>query len=277
MPTSHEEKVIEGFGDEWSRWTYIDFDREELLKIWHAYFHIVPSEIINPDANCFDMGSGTGRWATCIAPLVKSLVCLEPSKKAFDVSKINCHKFENTAVLQESVFENSLPDNYFDFGYSLGVLHHISDTQRGIEACARKLKPGGYFLIYLYYNMDNRPYWFKFIWKITDTLRRGISKLPAGSKHLICDIIAFLIYWPVSRLSGLLSRFMNLRNAPLVDYANKPLYVLRTDSLDRFGTSLEQRFSLNEIRGMLEKAGLEPVKHSPNAPYWVVLSRKISP
>lgn len=277
MANNDEQKVIEGFGDEWSRWNYIDFDREELLKIWKAYFRIVPPEVLNRNAVCFDMGSGTGRWASYVAPLVKSLVCLEPSKKAFEISKINCQEFENTSILQESVLENSLPDDHFDFGYSLGVLHHISDTQKGIEACAQKLKPGGFFLVYLYYNMDNRPYWFKLIWQATDIIRRGISKLPSPARHLICDIIAFIIYLPVSRLSGLASRYLGSENAPLVEYSDKSLYVLRTDALDRFGTSLERRFSLTEIKQILTKAGLEPVAHSAESPYWVVLSRKISP
>ena len=43
-----------------------------------------------------------------------------------------------------------------DFGYSLGVLHHIPDTCAGIKACARLLKRGGPFLVYLYYAFDNR-------------------------------------------------------------------------------------------------------------------------
>ena len=47
-------------------------------------------------------------------------------------------------------------DNYFDFGFSLGVLHHIPDTARAMQACVEKIKPGGHFLVYLYYKLDNR-------------------------------------------------------------------------------------------------------------------------
>ena len=48
-----------------------------------------------------------------------------------------------------------------DFGYSLGVLHHVPDTLAGIKACAKALKPGAPFLVYLYYAFDNRPAWFR--------------------------------------------------------------------------------------------------------------------
>ena len=42
-----------------------------------------------------------------------------------------------------------LPDGALDFGYSLGVLHHIPDTQSALRACVRKLKAGAPFLLYL--------------------------------------------------------------------------------------------------------------------------------
>ncbi|MCY7329778.1 MAG: class I SAM-dependent methyltransferase, partial [Saprospiraceae bacterium] len=66
----------------------------------------------------------------------------------------------------------SLPDGAMDFGYSLGVLHHIPDTRAALAACVRKLKPGAPFLLYLYYAFDNRPWWFKALWRLSDVVRR---------------------------------------------------------------------------------------------------------
>jgi 2-polyprenyl-3-methyl-5-hydroxy-6-metoxy-1,4-benzoquinol methylase len=43
-----------------------------------------------------------------------------------------------------------------DFGYSLGVLHHIPDAQKALSDCVKKLKLGAPFLVYLYYSFDNR-------------------------------------------------------------------------------------------------------------------------
>ena len=47
-----------------------------------------------------------------------------------------------------------------------------------------------------------------------------------------------------------------------------------TDSLDRFGTKLEKRFTKKEIEQMLLKAGFVDVKFSETAPYWVALAWK---
>ena len=50
---------------------------------------------------------------------------------------------------------------------------------------------------------------------------------------------------------------------------------MRTDSRDRFGTPLEQRFSRQEIQVMMEAAGLGEVRFSERAPYWCAVGIKI--
>ena len=95
------------------------------------------------------------------------------------------------------------PEASQDFGYSLGVLHHIPDTQAAMTACARLLKPGAPFLVYLYYRFDNRPAWFRWVWRTSEIMRAGVSGLPARLKSLVTDVIALTIYWPLARLSWL--------------------------------------------------------------------------
>lgn len=48
-----------------------------------------------------------------------------------------------------------------DFAFSLGVLHHVPDTQQAICSIAEKLKPSAPLLIDLYYALDNRPSWHR--------------------------------------------------------------------------------------------------------------------
>lgn len=50
--------------------------------------------------------------------------------------------------------------------------------------------------------------------------------------------------------------------------------MMRTDSLDRFGTRLESRFSKREIRQMLEEAGLDKIKFRDGTPYWCAVGVK---
>ena len=60
----------------------------------------------------------------------------------------------------------------------------------------------------------------------------------------------------------------NVKNFPLSAYRHNSFYTMRTDSLDRFGTKLERRFSKVEIIKMMQIAGLEDIKFSNQTPYW---------
>jgi ubiquinone/menaquinone biosynthesis C-methylase UbiE len=156
-----------------------------------------------------------------------------------------------------------LPDGSADFGYSLGVLHHVPDTEQGIRECARKLKPGAPLLIYLYYAFDNRPAWFQIVWRLTDLLRRFISTLPYAMRSSICDLIAALVYWPSARFAKLLERAgVDVAHFPLSAYRNRTFYSMRNDALDRFGTRIEKRFTRQQIRSMMETAGFERIEFS---------------
>ena len=51
---------------------------------------------------------------------------------------------------------------------------------------------------------------------------------------------------------------------------------MRTDSLDRFGTSFEKRFSKREIEEMMLKSGLTKIEFSKNEPFWTAVGIKKS-
>lgn len=130
-------------------------------------------------------------------------------------------------------------------------------------------------MLYLYYRFDNKPFWFKAIWKLSDIVRKFISAMPFIVKLTMSQLIALLIYWPLSRLSFLLEKLgKDVNNIPLSDYRNKPLYFLRTDALDRFGTKIEKRFTKIEIECMLNCAGFTNIHFSTSTPYWVVVATK---
>ena len=50
---------------------------------------------------------------------------------------------------------------------------------------------------------------------------------------------------------------------------------MRTDSLDRFGTKLEKRYSKLEIEKMLKANGFKNIIFSKKMPFWVATCRKI--
>ena len=273
--TNKNQKVIDDFGKEWKTYNQNNLNKEELSVLFNNYFGIFPFEKIGKNSIGFDMGCGSGRWAKLIAPKVKTLNCIEPSKIAIGEAKQNLIKFTNCKFQNNDVTDNILPSGSQDFGYCLGVLHHIPNTSLGLKSCVEKLKKGAPFLLYLYYKFDNRPFWFQLIWKISNLIRIITSMLPFVIKLYISKIIAFLIYLPFAKASFILSNFgFNVDHLPLSSYRNASFYTMKTDSLDRFGTRLEHRFTKEEITLMMKEAGLINIKFSDKTPYWVAVGEK---
>jgi SAM-dependent methyltransferase len=275
-----DQGVIDSFGHEWATFDYGETETTEALNAqFKAYCAPINLSQFNPKISvAADFGAGSGRWASRLIPFFSLVYALEPSDGA---SKVLNNKFVDEAkikVLQETVGANSIPLASLDLAMSLGVLHHIPDTSLAIKDVSLKIKPGGMFLCYLYYNLENKPTLYKLIFKGVDVVRKIISGLPQKIKHFVTSAIAALVYWPLARFSKVLNRFgINTSNIPLHHYADMPFVMLANDALDRFGTSLEQRFSKAEITEMLRLADFDisTLKFSDLEPFWTFSVKKL--
>ena len=274
MKQNLDPATIKSFGDEWSRFDQSAIEGAEAETMFNEYFAVFPWTVISKDAIGFDMGCGSGRWARLMASKVGHLHCIDPSG-ALEVAKRMLSDRDNVSFHQASVDDGVLPIGSQDFGYSLGVLHHIPDTGAALQSCVTMLKPGAPFLVYLYYAFDNRPATFRFAWHCSDFLRRGIRRLPPRLKHGVTDLIACIVYWPLAKLALLGDRLgLNVSNVPLSYYRHHSFYTMRTDSRDRFGTPLEQRFNRAQVESMMLAAGLRDIRFSERAPYWCAVGIK---
>lgn len=274
MSRNIDRSVVDGFGDEWSRFDQSALSQEDWRQLSEGYFELMPWADLPAAATGFDLGCGSGRWAKYVAPRVGLLHCIDASDAALGVSRRILSGFSNVEFHHASVDAIPLPDGSQDFGYSLGVLHHVPDTLAGMRQAVAKLKPGAPFLVYLYYALDNRPGWFRAIWRATDLFRRVVSRLPHPARYAVSQVIAAVVYYPCARLSSLLERMgFNVEGLPLAAYRTRRFYVMRTDALDRFGTRLEQRFTKEQIRSMMLASGLDQIAFSDTV-FWCAVGRK---
>jgi SAM-dependent methyltransferase len=269
-----DEKTIRSFSAEWTK--FAEFTEEEISQAGNEYFDVVTSEVLNKNCYVLDLGCGSGRWSRYIADRVGFIEAIDPGDSVFAAARLLADK-KNVRVSQASSDEIPFADNSFDFVMSLGVLHHIPDTRKALHDLVSKLRPGGYALLYFYYNFENRSALYRFLFQISNVFRLGISRLPAGLKKIVCDLIAFGVYLPLVLFARIVkasggSKFY--RKLPLSYYIGKSFHIMRNDALDRFGTPLEKRFSKDEIVAMCTSAGLEAVAFSENTPYWHLTARK---
>lgn len=269
--------VAAGFGREWSSFSQgeQELSASERQKLFDDYFHIFPWDHLPDGAVGIDVGCGSGRWSMMVAPRVGSLHLLDASAEALEVAKRNLVGVENVSFHHASVGDIPIENASLDFAFSLGVLHHVPDTTSAIRSVASKLKSGAPFLIYLYYSLDNRPWWFRLIWQVSNAGRLVISRLPTAFRMLASQIIAVTVYWPFARFAAVVQRIgLPTSLIPLEAYKNLSFYTMRTDAYDRFCTALEKRFSKAEIATMLTDAGFERVSFSETVPYWCAVGYK---
>ena len=270
-----DSNTVNSFGDEWKRFNQEKLIGDELNNLFDAYFKICPWRTLPKNAEGFDMGCGSGRWAKLVAPKIGKLNCIDPSSAALEIAKNRLANFSNIIFLNFGVSDVPLNPNSQDFGYSLGVLHHVPNTAAALSDCVKILKPGAPFLIYLYYRFDNRPKWYASIWLASDYIRRIISNLPPWTKSILTNIIATIVYFPLARLSLLAEKLgIDTKNWILSSYRRTSFYTMRTDSRDRFGTPLEKRFTRSEIMKMMQTAGLENIHFSNRSPFWCAVGTK---
>jgi len=275
VQNNRDDATILGFGAEWSAFDQSALTGDEYQRIFDGYFRIFPFDSIPANAEGFDLGCGSGRWALGVAGRVGRLHCIDASQLAIEVARKNLSGLMNVDLHVASVDTIPLEDGSQDFGYSLGVLHHVPDTESALRACIRKLKMGAPFLVYLYYDFDNRPKWFRLLWTLTEGPRWLIARMPFLLRRILTDVVALTIYWPLARLAALIQRLgYDVSNMPLSAYRDRSFYSMRTDALDRFGTRLEQRFTRANIKQMMETAGLRDVVFSDLEPFWVAVGRR---
>ena len=268
--------VIDDFGKEWTRFSQ-DGREQELFETFKRYFSIYPLDRLTTESVVADFGCGSGRWAKFVAPCVKTLYLVEPSRSALDIACINLKNYTNVIPLCSTINDCTIEDGALDFAYCLGVLHHIPDTESAFAKIASKIRRGGYLLVYMYYNFENRPLWFRYLFRAVDMLRKIISRMPFRLKALVADVVAALVYVPVVAIGSFLNRAGTLPQAfPLRVYIGKSFYTMRTDALDRFGTRIEKRYSRQDIKLLYAKNGfdLSTLVVSDTPPYWCAVCRR---
>lgn len=260
------EQTAESFGYEWEKFKDIQPDYQ---KIGRDYFDLIDRVDVN-DKLILDCGCGIGRWAKFLVNNFKPrwLYCIDLSRAAFTAAR-HLKNSKNASVFQGDIYKMPFKDEYFDFIYSLGVLHHLPDVDKAFSILSKKLKKGGKFLVYLYYALDNKPFYFKLFLKPIILLRYITVRLPKNILYIFSKIFAIVIYLPLIYLGKLLKK-----DLPLGYYKDKGLQVIFNDCFDRLSAPLEKRFTRSQILMLFEKHGFRKIKISESMPYWKAIGVK---
>ena len=208
-----------------------------------------------------DAGCGMGRHARQIAPHAERVVAVDFSR-AIDQTSANTAALGNVDCVQADILALPLANASFDFVYSLGVLHHLAETESAIAALVQKLKPGGRLRVYLYWK---RHGWQGRLLSLVTFARRVSVRLPFPILRACCAVLSAALYVLVVVPYRVLSSIGVRRHEqwPLFVYTKYPFRVLYNDQFDRFSAPIEKRYDRNEVASLLEAAGLRDVRVQP--------------
>ena len=111
------------------------------------------------DIRILDAGCGTGSGTDYLINLnpEAEVVAIDLSEKALEVAEERCNrsgviaKHDKPVEFKQMKLEEATQlDGEFDFINCVGVLHHLPEPELGIQAIAKKLKPGGILHIFVY-------------------------------------------------------------------------------------------------------------------------------
>lgn len=101
-----------------------------------------------------DAGCGTGVGTEYLVHLNPhaEVIGIDLSEGALDVARERCRRSgANRVEFQPlSIYDAAQLPGEFELINCVGVLHHMADPQRGIQALAQKLAPGGFLHIFVY-------------------------------------------------------------------------------------------------------------------------------
>lgn len=185
------------FGWEWQHFTQEDERYGEQMLGW---IDPVKAEFFK-DKVVLDGGCGKGRHTLLAAHWgARDVIGVDLSDAVESAFAATRHA-ENMHVVQADLCRLPLKP-VFDYAYTIGVIHHLTDPSVGFRSLASKIKPGGHFSVWVYGAENNRwitslvnPLRTRFTSRMNRRALLHLSKVPTALLYAATK----LIYGPLNR------------------------------------------------------------------------------
>lgn len=266
-PKAFAEDIQYTFGEEWTTYSHI---LPEHKKEFDGYFDLVDRKSL-ANARVCDIGCGMGRWSYFAKDFCKEIVLVDFSNAIFMARK-NLDLASNALFFKCDLKRLPFRNDFADFLFCLGVLHHLPTSCLNEVRALKRYAPR--LLIFLYYALDNRPWYFRALLKLVTAIRLLVSRVRGRFFRKVFSWSGtWLVYMPLVNLGALFQIAGLGRFIPLYDYYHdKSLHRIEQDVYDRFFTRIEQRVTRQEILDL--KDTYKRITVSENFPYWHFLCER---
>ncbi|MBT6716889.1 MAG: class I SAM-dependent methyltransferase [Nitrospina sp.] len=259
--TDFAEDIQFTFGAEWL--TYPDIMPEHKDE-FALYFDLINIPDLK-DMRVCDLGCGIGRWSHFLKDKCRELILLDFSEAIF-VARKNLRDSENAIFFMGDIKRLPFRKSFADFLFCIGVLHHLPVNALEEVKVLKKYAPT--ILIYLYYALDNRPFYFRLLLNIITSIRKVVSRIKAPSfRNSFSTFTAWTVYVPLVYLGKIFKPFGLSRFVPIHEaHDGQRVQRIKQDVYDRFFTRIEQRFTKKQILELNKE--FDRITISDHPPYW---------
>lgn len=257
--TEIEVDTAAGFGYQWNKYSDLtDRYRKQFLD-WLAP---VDADFFKGKA-VLEGGCGKGRHSILAGEFGARDVVSMDLGVAVEAAFANTRHLSNVHIIQADL--NRPPVRpAFDYAFSVGVLHHIPEPERGFRALVSKVKPGGHMSAWVYGREGNG--WI--VHGVSPIRENVTSKMPRG----LLDVVAGALTVPLFAATRLVYGPLKGKGLPYGEYlsyiAEFPFREQRLIVFDHLVTPIAFYISRDEFAGWFARAGMQDVnieQHNGNS------------
>jgi ubiquinone/menaquinone biosynthesis C-methylase UbiE/uncharacterized protein YbaR (Trm112 family) len=169
----YENKNYAGsFGYQWNKWKKIQFESDNkgrplegyTTMMWERITDLENSGKVLEGKVVVDIGCGPGRF-TDVALAKGAMVIGVDYSLAVEACRENFPNNKNLCIIQADALQLPIKSDSIDAAFSIGVLHHTPNPQKGVAEANRILSPGGWFAISVYEKGGYYDKFFVQLWR----------------------------------------------------------------------------------------------------------------
>lgn len=232
------------YGKFWEEWSeLLPYHEREFAE----YFDLVDLSSLDQVRVC-DLGCGMGRWSYRLLQRARcrEAVLVDFSEAIFTARRLLVG-FPKTLFFMGDITRLPFRPGFADFIMALGVLHHLPVDCLQVVRQLKQYAPR--LLIYLYYALDNKPFYYRWLLNLYTPLRLSLWQVRSDRFRVAFSWFGLLFFYlPFIGLGYLLKPFGLSKYVPLFEEHHwAGLEGMRHSVYDRFFTHIEQRVKRTQI------------------------------
>jgi len=278
---SQSTPYADSFGPQWRTFAKSQIDTEQLQESSARFDSEIGWQKEDLQGKfVVEFGSGAGRFVDVISKRGARLVVGLDATDAVDASQDNLGDRENVLFVQADIFSPPFRNECFDFGYSVGVLHHTPDPEGGFRQLGETVKSKGKIAVSLYdvsnYIRPNRNTLkvatMELLWALNgwrcELFRTIVTRLPSSVFLAYCKTVV-----PVLHVINKIPVLRYVRYLlPSTCYRHLPVIWSMVDTHDTYATKIVHQYRGKDVFQWFLREGMSSIILRNSRAGWVSIT-----